>query len=71
MGTDGYGRSDTRAHLRDYFGVDARTIAYRTIYALVQDGQCAQKELKRAHKLYTIDAKEAYTPRYITQKECR
>jgi pyruvate dehydrogenase E1 component len=26
LGTDGFGRSDTRAALRDFFGVDARTI---------------------------------------------
>jgi pyruvate dehydrogenase E1 component len=26
LGTDGFGRSDTRAALRDYFGVDAAAI---------------------------------------------
>ena len=27
LGTDGFGRSDTRAALREYFGVDAAAIA--------------------------------------------
>jgi pyruvate dehydrogenase E1 component len=27
LGTDGFGRSDTRAALRSYFGVDAATIS--------------------------------------------
>ena len=27
LGTDGFGRSDTRAALRSYFGVDAQSIA--------------------------------------------
>ena len=26
LGTDGFGRSDTRAALRDFFGVDAKSI---------------------------------------------
>lgn len=31
LGTDGFGRSDTRASLRDFFEVDARWIAYTTL----------------------------------------
>ena len=34
LGTDGYGRSDTRAALRDYFGVDAAHIAAAALFAL-------------------------------------
>jgi len=31
LGTDGFGRSDTRANLRDFFEVDARWIAYTAL----------------------------------------
>jgi pyruvate dehydrogenase E1 component len=39
LGTDGFGRSDTRAALRDFFEVDARFIVLSTLYALQQDKQ--------------------------------
>ena len=35
LGTDGYGRSDTRDALRSHFEVDARWIAYSTLHALM------------------------------------
>ena len=34
LGTDGFGRSDTRAALRDYFGVDAAHIVQTALFAL-------------------------------------
>jgi pyruvate dehydrogenase E1 component len=34
LGTDGFGRSDTRAELRAYFGVDATTISRAALRAL-------------------------------------
>ena len=34
LGTDGFGRSDTRAALRAWFGVDARSIAQAALAAL-------------------------------------
>ncbi len=34
LGTDGFGRSDTRAALREFFGVDAAAIASAAVYAL-------------------------------------
>jgi pyruvate dehydrogenase E1 component len=34
LGTDGFGRSDTRAALRNFFGVDAASITRAAIYAL-------------------------------------
>jgi len=33
LGTDGFGRSDTRAALRSYFGVDAQSIAQAAVRA--------------------------------------
>jgi pyruvate dehydrogenase E1 component len=34
LGTDGFGRSDTRAALRAFFGVDAKAIAKAAKFAL-------------------------------------
>ena len=50
LGTDGFGRSDTRAGLRDFFEVDARHIAQAALAAL--DSPLAGEALRR----YGIDA---------------
>ena len=39
LGTDGFGRSDSRAALRNFFEVDARFIVVGALYALMQDKQ--------------------------------
>src|SRR5690606_14124328 len=38
LGTDGFGRSDSRAQLRRFFEVDARAIAFAAITALCDEG---------------------------------
>jgi pyruvate dehydrogenase E1 component len=38
LGTDGFGRSEGRAALRDFFEVDAKFIAYSALAALARDG---------------------------------
>ncbi|MDM0014597.1 alpha-ketoglutarate dehydrogenase [Variovorax sp. J22P168] len=38
LGTDGFGRSDTRAALRDFFGVDAASIAHAARFAIRERG---------------------------------
>jgi len=55
LGTDGYGRSDTREHLRDFFEVDRRWIAHAAIDALVRDGELPAAEAARALALYGLD----------------
>ena len=55
LGTDGFGRSDTRAKLREFFEVDRHYIAYATIYALVQEGTLPKKMASDAMKTYAID----------------
>jgi pyruvate dehydrogenase E1 component len=55
LGTDGFGRSDTRANLRAYFEVDRRWIAYAAIEALVRDGVLPTSAAARARDLYGID----------------
>ena len=39
LGTDGFGRSDNRKHLRRHFEVDAESIAAATLSRLARDGQ--------------------------------
>ncbi|MGH2418525.1 MAG: transketolase-like TK C-terminal-containing protein, partial [Candidatus Limnocylindria bacterium] len=48
LGTDGFGRSDTREALRTHFEVNAEHIAYASLYSLCLDGKSTPDELKRA-----------------------
>ncbi len=56
LGTDGFGRSDTRANLRSYFEVDRRWIAHAAVVSLVRDGILPADAATRAAELYGIDA---------------
>ena len=58
LGTDGFGRSDTREALRSHFEVDRYHVAYASIWALVQDGVLTQKDLLDAHRRYKIEAEK-------------
>ncbi|HWS27698.1 MAG TPA: pyruvate dehydrogenase (acetyl-transferring), homodimeric type, partial [Xanthomonadales bacterium] len=52
LGTDGFGRSDTRAGLRDFFEVDAKAIAFAALKALAdEDGLAAGKLAAGAARL--------------------
>ncbi|MCB1604000.1 MAG: pyruvate dehydrogenase (acetyl-transferring), homodimeric type [Xanthomonadales bacterium] len=55
LGTDGFGRSDTREELRSFFEVDRNHIAYTTVTALVKSGDLPKTALAKAQKLYEID----------------
>ncbi len=48
LGTDGFGRSDGRARLRDYFEVDARHVAYAALYQLFRAGELPVETLRQA-----------------------
>jgi pyruvate dehydrogenase E1 component len=50
LGTDGFGRSEDRASLRDHFEVDARHIAATAISALHRDGQIDAAVVRQAFK---------------------
>ena len=39
LGTDGFGRSEARAELRDFFEVDAKHVVLATLYALKAEGK--------------------------------
>ena len=55
LGTDGYGRSDTRANLRRHFEVDRFHVAHAAVAALAADGKLTAKDVARAIKLYKLD----------------
>ncbi|MDH3431728.1 MAG: pyruvate dehydrogenase (acetyl-transferring), homodimeric type [Gammaproteobacteria bacterium] len=55
LGTDGYGRSDRRAALRQHFEVDKRYIAVTALKALADDGVLDQKTVAQAIQKYGID----------------
>jgi pyruvate dehydrogenase E1 component len=48
LGTDGYGRSDTRANLRRFFEIDAESIVIATLYALSQKGAVEKSFVENA-----------------------
>src|SRR5690606_7942524 len=56
LGTDGYGRSDTRANLRKHFEVSRYHVAHAAIVALAAEGKMTPKDVARAIKEYGIDA---------------
>jgi pyruvate dehydrogenase E1 component len=55
LGTDGFGRSDTRAKLRSHFEVDRYYIAVAALKALADDGKIAATEVSKAIKQYDIN----------------
>ena len=58
LGTDGFGRSDSRAALRDFFEVDSRFIVLATLYALMQDKQVDPDLVAKAIKDLGIDTEK-------------
>ncbi|MEY2474072.1 MAG: pyruvate dehydrogenase component, partial [Actinomycetota bacterium] len=62
LGTDGYGRSDTREALRRHFEVDAGHIVVAVLSALASSGAAGPEEVEKAIDRYEINA-EAPDPR--------
>jgi len=56
LGTDGFGRSDTRANLRRFFEVERYYIAQAAIAALATEGKMNAKDVARAIKTYKIES---------------
>ncbi|MEH6388867.1 MAG: pyruvate dehydrogenase (acetyl-transferring), homodimeric type [Pseudomonas profundi] len=56
LGTDGFGRSDTRRKLRYFFEVDRNWVAYSALTALVESGALERKVLGEALKSLGIDS---------------
>ncbi|NII11950.1 pyruvate dehydrogenase (acetyl-transferring), homodimeric type [Oleiagrimonas sp. C23AA] len=55
LGTDGFGRSDTRAHLREFFEVDRHWIAHAALAALAKRGEVEGKVVAEAIEKYQLD----------------
>ena len=55
LGTDGYGRSDSRAALRDFFEVDRRYVVVAALKALADEGKLDVATVKGAIERFGID----------------
>ncbi|HTJ96764.1 MAG TPA: pyruvate dehydrogenase (acetyl-transferring), homodimeric type, partial [Rhodocyclaceae bacterium] len=55
LGTDGYGRSDTREQLRHFFEVDRYWVTLAALRALADEGQIDIKKVAEAIKKYGLD----------------
>ncbi len=60
LGTDGFGRSDTRKNLRRYFEIDAECIVIATLYQLSLKGMVARKTVEKALKDLDVDPEKAF-----------
>ena len=55
LGTDGFGRSDSRDNLRRFFEVNRYYVAVAALKALADDGEMAPAKVAEAIKKYGID----------------
>jgi pyruvate dehydrogenase E1 component len=55
LGTDGFGRSESREALRDFFEVDAHFIVLGTLSALAEQGQIDRQVVSQAMQDFNID----------------
>jgi len=64
LGTDGFGRSDDRGPLRDFFEVDARHIALYTLSEMARRGEIEADTVIKARDDWTIDP-DKVNPLYL------
>jgi pyruvate dehydrogenase E1 component len=64
LGTDGFGRSDTRPNLRRFFEVDAETTVIATLYALYQKGSLPAQAVDAAIKKLSVNPDKSF-PFYL------
>ena len=55
LGTDGFGRSDTRERLREFFEVNRYHVVVTALKALADEGAVDNKTVQQAIKKYNID----------------
>jgi pyruvate dehydrogenase E1 component len=55
LGTDGFGRSESRASLRDFFEIDHRYVVVATLAALARDGKLAPSVVQEAIKAHGLN----------------
>jgi pyruvate dehydrogenase E1 component len=61
LGTDGFGRSDTRAALRRFFGVDAQSIVVAVLTELARRGEVKEETVREALERYRLQDVTATT----------
>jgi pyruvate dehydrogenase E1 component len=59
LGTDGFGRSEDRVSLRDFFEVDAKHIVVATLHALVRENKISGDVLRNAMRDLAINPEKA------------
>jgi pyruvate dehydrogenase E1 component len=64
LGTDGFGRSDSRAKLREFFEVNRYYITVAALKALAEDGVLSQSVVAQAVAKYNLDPNK---PNPVTQ----
>jgi pyruvate dehydrogenase E1 component len=55
LGTDGYGRSDSRAQLRHHFEVDHQHIVVAALKALADEGKLDMKTVRSSIERFKLD----------------
>ena len=56
LGTDGFGRSDFRRHLRSFFEVDRHHVVIAALRALASEGEVEAQRVGEAIEHYGVDA---------------
>jgi pyruvate dehydrogenase E1 component len=59
LGTDGFGRSEGRTSLREFFEVDSRFITLATLHELATEGKIERSLVERAIKDLGINPEKA------------
>jgi len=54
LGTDGFGRSDSREKLREFFEVNRYFVVVASLFALMKEGKVEAKTVKEAMKKFGI-----------------
>ncbi|MDB6056036.1 MAG: aceE [Verrucomicrobiales bacterium] len=60
LGTDGFGRSDTRPNLRRFFEIDAECTVIATLWALAKKGQIEKKVVAAAIKDLNVNPEKVF-----------
>jgi Pyruvate dehydrogenase complex, dehydrogenase (E1) component len=58
LGTDGFGLSDSRQNLRDYFEISPKYIAFAAVRLLHKQGKIADKAVKEFMKKYGVESEK-------------
>ena len=70
LGTDGFGRSESRAALRDFFEVDYRYVIVATLAALARDGKIDASVVDRGDQGAQHQSREEQSGDVVDATEC-